>query len=174
MFAARLAAEVAERLKLPAVLLEISVGALLGPSLLGVVGHDESLRFLGELGAIFLLLEVGIHMDLADLRRVGRAAMLVAAVGVVVPMVGGLRCDACDRHRSDDTALFLGAGITATSVGITARVFADMRALATTEAQTVLGAAVADDVIGLADPHRRHAAVRGRQRQRGVGRSGSP
>jgi Kef-type K+ transport system membrane component KefB/glycine cleavage system regulatory protein len=148
LVAARLAAEVAERLKLPAVLLEISVGALLGPSLLGFVGHDESLHFLGELGAIFLLLEVGIHMDLADLRRVGRAAMLVAMVGVVVPMAAGfgaMRAIGLDAT----TALFLGAGITATSVGITARVFADMRALATTEAQTVLGAAVADDVMGL-------------------------
>ena len=148
LFAARLAAEVAERLKLPAVLLEISVGALLGPSLLGFVGHQESLHFLGELGAIFLLLEVGIHMDLADLRRVGRAAMLVAAVGVIVPMgagFGAMRAIGVDAQ----TALFLGAGITATSVGITARVFADMRALASTEAQTVLGAAVADDVMGL-------------------------
>jgi Kef-type K+ transport system membrane component KefB/predicted amino acid-binding ACT domain protein len=148
LFAARLAAEAAERLKLPAVLLEISVGALLGPSLLGLIGHDESLHFLGELGAIFLLLEVGIHMDLADLRRVGRAAMLVATVGVVVPMVAGF--GAMQAIGVDaNTALFLGAGITATSVGITARVFADMRALATTEAQTVLGAAVADDVMGL-------------------------
>lgn len=148
LVAARIAAEVAERLKLPAVLLEISAGALLGPSLLGFVGHDESLHFLGELGAILLLLEVGIHMDLADLRRVGRAAMLVAAVGIVVPMAAGfgsMRAIGIDAT----TALFLGAGITATSVGITARVFADMRALATTEAQTVLGAAVADDVLGL-------------------------
>jgi Kef-type K+ transport system membrane component KefB/glycine cleavage system regulatory protein len=148
LFAARLAAEVAERLKLPAVLLEISAGALLGPSVLGVVGHDEPLHFLGELGAIFLLLEVGIHMDLADLRRVGRAAMLVAAVGIVAPIAAGfgaMRALGIDGT----TAMFLGAGITATSVGITARVFADMRALATTEAQTVLGAAVADDVLGL-------------------------
>ena len=87
-------------------------------------------------------------MDLADLRRVGRAAMLVATVGVVVPMVAGF--GAMQAIGVDaNTALFLGAGITATSVGITARVFADMRALATTEAQTVLGAAVADDVMGL-------------------------
>jgi Kef-type K+ transport system membrane component KefB/glycine cleavage system regulatory protein len=148
LVAARCAAEVAERLRLPAVLVEISAGVLLGPSLLGFVGHQESLAFLGELGAIFLLLEVGIHMNLADLRRVGRAALMVAAVGVTVPMAAGF---GAMRGLGVDgtTALFLGAGITATSVGITARVFADMRALATKEAQTVLGAAVADDVLGL-------------------------
>lgn len=133
---------------MPAVLVEISAGVMLGPSLLGIIGHDESLKFLGELGAIFLLLEVGLHMDLADLRRVGGSAMSVAVVGVVAPMVGGF---AAMRALGIDgqVALFLAAGITATSVGITARVFADMRSLASREAQTVLGAAVADDVIGL-------------------------
>jgi Kef-type K+ transport system membrane component KefB/glycine cleavage system regulatory protein len=148
LVAARCAAELAERLRLPAVLVEISAGVMLGPSLLGWIGHDESLKFLGELGAIFLLLEVGLHMDLADLRRVGGSAMSVAVVGVVVPMAGGfvaMRALGIDGQ----VALFLAAGITATSVGITARVFADMRSLASREAQTVLGAAVADDVIGL-------------------------
>ncbi len=148
LVAARCAAELAERLRLPAVLVEISAGVALGPSLLGFIGHDESLKFLGELGAIFLLLEVGLHMDLADLRRVGRSALSVAVVGVAVPMVGGffaMRALGVDGQ----VALFLAAGITATSVGITARVFADMRSLASSEAQTVLGAAVADDVIGL-------------------------
>ncbi len=148
LVAARCAAELAERLKLPAVLVEITAGVLLGPSLLGFIGHDESLKFLGELGAIFLLLEVGLHMDLADLRRVGRSALGVAGVGVVVPMIGGFATMRA-LGVEGEVALFLAAGITATSVGITARVFADMRSLASSEAQTVLGAAVADDVIGL-------------------------
>jgi Kef-type K+ transport system membrane component KefB/glycine cleavage system regulatory protein len=148
LFAARCAAELAERIRMPAVLAEIGAGVILGPSLLGLVGKDESLHFLGQLGAIFLLLEVGLHMDLADLRRVGRSATQVAVVGVVVPMAAGfvaMRALGIDGR----VALFLAAAVTATSVGITARVFADMRALASVEAQTVLGAAVADDVIGL-------------------------
>ncbi len=146
--AARLAAELAERLRFPAVLAEIGVGVLLGPSLLGWVEPKEPLSFIGELGAIFLLLEVGLHMDLADLGRVGRSAMQVAWIGVLVPLIAGFV--AMRALGIDSTvALFMAAGITATSVGITARVFADMRALASTEAQTVLGAAVADDVIGL-------------------------
>jgi Kef-type K+ transport system membrane component KefB/glycine cleavage system regulatory protein len=148
LVAAQLALLVASRLRVPAVLAEITAGVLLGPSLLGIVGNDLSLKFLGELGAIFLLMEVGLHMDLADLFRVGRAAMQVAVVGVVVPLVAGLFAMRA-IGISGPVALFLAAGITATSVGITARVFADMRALATVEAQTVLGAAVADDVIGL-------------------------
>src|SRR5205085_5938959 len=132
----------------PAVVGEIVAGVLIGPSLLGLVGHDETLRTLGEIGVILLLLEVGMEMDLGELGKVGRASLLVATVGVVVPMVLGLgtmRLLGADF----DTALFVGAALTATSVGITARVFGDLRALATTEARIVLGAAVADDVMGL-------------------------
>lgn len=148
LLAARAAAELAERLRQPAVLFEIGAGVLLGPSLLGLVHGDEVIRSLGELGAVLLLFEVGLHMDLRELGRVGRSALQVAAIGVVTPMVlayPALRA----LDVSPRISIFLAAGITATSVGITARVFSDLRALASTEARTVLGAAVADDVAGL-------------------------
>jgi Kef-type K+ transport system membrane component KefB len=149
LVAAKVAAEVAERLGVPAVVGEIVAGILVGPSVLGLVsGGDEVVRTLGEIGVILLLLEVGMEMDLAELGRVGRASLLVAGVGVVVPMVLGIGA----MHlvgAGGDTALFVGAALTATSVGITARVFGDLRALASVEARTVLGAAVADDVMGL-------------------------
>ena len=145
---AKVAAEVAERLKVPAVLAEIVAGIVLGPSLLGWVVHGEVLVFLGELGVILLLLEVGLEMDLGELGAVGKASLLVAVAGVVLPFVGGFGVASAlgqDLHP----AIFVGAALTATSVGITARVFGDLRALATVEARTVLGAAVADDVLGL-------------------------
>ena len=148
LLAARVAAEVAERLRQPAVLAEIAAGLILGPSLLGLIRGDEVIRSLGELGAVLLLFEVGLHMDLRELRRVGRSAMQVATIGVIAPMALAypvLRAFGV----SPRIAIFLAAGITATSVGITARVFSDLRALASTEARTVLGAAVADDVMGL-------------------------
>ena len=149
LVAAKVAAEVAERLGVPAVVGEILAGILVGPSVLGLVsGGDEVVRTLGEIGVILLLLEVGMEMDLGELGRVGRASLLVAAVGVVVPMALGVGA----MHAvgaGGDTALFVGAALTATSVGITARVFGDLRALASVEARTVLGAAVADDVMGL-------------------------
>src|SRR5205823_9632081 len=79
---------------------------------------------------------------------VGRASLSVATVGVVVPLVAGLGVGLAGGMTGKE-ALFVGAALTATSVGITARVFGDLRALATVEARTVLGAAVADDVMGL-------------------------
>ena len=89
-----------------------------------------------------------MEMDIADLGAVGRSALSVACVGVVVPMIGGFAVASALGH-SGNQSLFIGAALAATSVGITARVFSDLRALATVEARTVLGAAVADDVLGL-------------------------
>lgn len=149
LIAAKVAAEVAERIGVPAVVGEILAGIAIGPSLLNAVGGgDEVLRTLGELGVILLLLDVGLEMDLRELGRVGRTSVLVAIVGVVAPMVLGV--GAMQVLGEDfNTSLFVGAALTATSVGITARVFGDLKALATTEARIVLGAAVADDVMGL-------------------------
>jgi Kef-type K+ transport system membrane component KefB/predicted amino acid-binding ACT domain protein len=148
LVAAKVAAEVAERVGLPSVVGEILAGIAIGPSVLGLVGSDEVLRTLGELGVILLLLEVGLEMDIAELGAVGKASLLVAVAGVVVPFATGFGV-ALGFGEPAETALFLGAALTATSVGITARVFGDMRALTSVEARTVLGAAVADDVIGL-------------------------
>ncbi|MET0895608.1 MAG: cation:proton antiporter, partial [Acidimicrobiia bacterium] len=148
LVAAKVAAEIAERIRIPAVVGEIAAGVLIGPSVLDLVGGGDVLRTLGELGVVLLLLEVGMEMDLAELGKVGRTSLLVASIGVVAPLVLGL--GAMTAIGDDfNTALFVAAALTATSVGITARVFGDLRALATTEARVVLGAAVADDVMGL-------------------------
>lgn len=147
--AAKVAGELAERVSIPGVVGEIIAGVVVGPSLLGLVARDdEALRVMGELGVILLLLEVGLQLDLEELREVGRASLAVATIGVVTPFVLGWGVTAALGHGGT-TAVFIGAALTATSVGITARVFADLRALVTPEARTVLGAAVADDVMGL-------------------------
>lgn len=148
LVAAKVAAEVAERIGVPAVLAEILAGVLLGPSLLGFVHHGEVLAFLGELGVILLLVEVGLEMDLGELGAVGKASLFVGVAGVVLPFAGGFGV-ASLLGQDLNPAIFVGAALTATSVGITARVFGDLRALSTVEARTVLGAAVADDVLGL-------------------------
>jgi Kef-type K+ transport system membrane component KefB len=148
LLAAKAAAEVSERVGVPPVVGEILAGVLVGPSMLDIVGQDDVLRVLGELGVILLLLEVGMEMDLGELRAVGRASLSVATVGVAVPFVAGLGVGTAYGMDGSE-ALFVAAALTATSVGITARVFGDLRALASVEARTVLGAAVADDVMGL-------------------------
>lgn len=145
---AKLASELVERAGIPAVLGEIVAGIAIGPSALGLIDSTDALKILAEVGVIILLAEVGMEMDLAELRRVGRASMLVAILGVALPMASGIGAGRL-LGESMNASLFLGAALAATSVGITARVFGDLRALSSTEARIVLGAAVADDVLGL-------------------------
>src|SRR5262245_65254196 len=87
LIAAKLAAELAERAGIPAVVGEIVAGILIGPSVLGLVQSDEVLRTLGELGVILLLLDVGLELELVELGGGGRASFVVAAVGVITLLV---------------------------------------------------------------------------------------
>lgn len=145
---AKAASELCERVGVPAVLGEIVAGILIGPSALGLVEPSDALRILAEVGVIVLLAEVGLEMDLNELRRVGRASFIVAILGVALPMSSGIVAGSL-LGETLNASLFLGAALAATSVGITARVFGDLKALSSTEARIVLGAAVADDVLGL-------------------------
>jgi Kef-type K+ transport system membrane component KefB len=139
------------------VLGELIAGVILGNLVLvGVpffepIQDSEILQFLAELGVIVLLFQIGLESDLAQMSRVGVRASLVAVVGVVLPFVlgtwlaGPLLLPGLDFNGY----LFIGAALTATSVGITARVFRDLGRLQLPEARIVLGAAVIDDVLGL-------------------------
>jgi Kef-type K+ transport system membrane component KefB len=147
--AAKLAAELAERLGQPPVLGELLAGILLGGSLLGWVRPDEpTLARFAEIGALLLLFEVGLESDLHALLNVGSEALALAVAGVVLTLGLGMAAGLAFGLGAA-RALFLGTALSATSVGITARVFADLGMLKRKEARVVLGAAVADDVIGL-------------------------
>jgi Kef-type K+ transport system membrane component KefB len=161
LVAAKAAGILAERWGQPAVLGELLAGVLLGPSVLGilpVIGTDGYVifHFLAELGVVLLLFEIGLTTDLKAMFRVGPAALAVAAVGVALPFALGFLFWAHGPHDQVPstvplaaTAIFVGATLTATSVGITARVLDDLGQLATAEARIIVGAAVIDDVFGL-------------------------
>jgi Kef-type K+ transport system membrane component KefB len=147
--AAKLLAELGERASQPAVLGELLAGLILGDSLLRLVNpKDEILHILAELGAVLLLFEIGLESDITELFRVGWRSLWVAVIGVVTPAVLGFGVSVL-LGQPTMTAAFIGATLTATSVGITARVMKDLNILRWGESQIVLGAAVADDVIGL-------------------------
>jgi Kef-type K+ transport system membrane component KefB len=146
--AAKAAGEGMERIGQTAVLGELLAGVIVGPGGLGLVRESEVLHALAELGVLILLFEVGLESDLDDLLRAGFQSALVAVVGVVVPFVLGF---AVMRGLGQPPllAVFIGATLTATSVGITARVLTDLGRLQDGAAKVVLGAAVADDILGL-------------------------
>lgn len=147
--AAKLLSELSERVSQPAVLGELLAGLILGDSLLRIVNpHNDVLHVLAELGAVLLLFEIGLESDITELFRVGWRSLWVAIIGVVTPAILGFGVSVL-LGQPTIAAAFIGATLTATSVGITARVMKDLGILRWGESQIVLGAAVADDVIGL-------------------------
>lgn len=145
---AKILAEIFERLRQPAVVGEILAGVLLGPSLLRLVQPNEIVGALAEIGAIFLLLTVGLEIRPRDILEVGWTASLVAVLGILVPFVLGYMYMKSAGHALGDS-VFLAAAMVATSVGITARVLQDAGALATAAARVILAAAVLDDIVGM-------------------------
>lgn len=147
--AAKLLGALAQWFGQPAVLGELCAGVVLGGSVLGVVDPTvEVLHLLAELGVIVLLFAIGLETDLKKLLEVGAASSVVAVAGVVLPFAFGYAvCLAMGLNNL--TAVVAGATLTATSVGITARVLSDLNRLHEPESQIVLGAAVIDDVVGL-------------------------
>jgi Kef-type K+ transport system membrane component KefB len=145
-----------ERIGQPAVLGELFAGLVLGNlALLGLPGlrgflDSEALLLLSELGAVLLLFRVGLESTVAGMLAVGGRAFAVACAGVVAPMLLGFGVGAI-THPDESWMMhaFLGSMLAATSVGITARVLADLKALDTPAARIILGAAVIDDVLGL-------------------------
>lgn len=141
----------------PVVLGELVAGVVLGNvALLGLtvfepIKHDAIVNFLAELGVVILLFQIGLESNIAKMRAVGLCAFLVATIGVVAPFILGtyLVGPWLLPGLSTNAYLFLGAALTATSVGVTARVFRDLGKLQIPEAHIVLGAAVIDDVMGL-------------------------
>lgn len=147
--AAKVFGALAKRIGQPAVLGELVAGVILGSSVAGLVDyHDHGIHALAEIGVIVLLLAIGLETDLAGLLRVGAASTAVAVVGVVLPFaLGYFVC--IWLGLGSLVAIVAGATLTATSVGITARVLSDLNRLQSPEGQIVLGAAVIDDVVGL-------------------------
>ncbi len=111
-------------------------------------GTYDVIEAFAELGVIFLLFSVGLETKVKDLLGSGKAALIAAVLGVLLPFVAGLAiilvADGNMNH-----ALFLGAAIVATSVGITARIIKDMKLMDTREARIIIAAAVIDDVLGM-------------------------
>lgn len=158
----KLSGELFDRIGQPGVMGELLAGALLGASLLGIIPTDaadplsEPIALFAEIGVLLLLFEIGIETDLKQMLSIGNSSLAVAVVGVMLPLGFGVlywispllppEFLAGDRLA---VGVFVGATLTATSVGITARVLTDLKVMSSLEARIVIGAAVIDDILGL-------------------------
>jgi Kef-type K+ transport system membrane component KefB len=149
LVSAKVLGELAEKIGQPAVLGELLAGVLLGVSVLGIVDPgSEIVHLLAEVGVVLLLFQIGLETNLGRLLQVGASSAAVAVTGVVLPFALGYFVAAA-LGMETLPAVVAGAALTATSVGITARVLSDLGRLQDEESQIVLGAAVIDDIVGL-------------------------
>lgn len=158
LLAAKIGGELFEKMKQPTVLGELVFGILIGNIVLFTGGaydfnylfQAESIDIMARLGVMILLFQVGLESNIKDMMKVGISSFIVAMIGVVAPMILGYFISSWIIPEAGfNVHLFIGATLTATSVGITARVLKDLNKLATPEAKVILGAAVIDDVLGL-------------------------
>lgn len=156
LLSAKIGGHFALRLKQPEVLGELVVGVIIGNlALLGITGfeyleHDAYITVLSELGVILLLFEVGLETNIQEMKQVGWSSLLAAVLGVIAPFFLGWWVAAIFAPEAETLVhVFVGATLTATSVGITARVLKDIGRLQAKESKIILGAAVIDDVLGL-------------------------
>ncbi len=145
---AKLLAELFERFGQPGIVGEILAGVLIGPSVLGWVAPNPFITSLADIGVMFLLFRVGLEVNPTELLKLGGTATIVAICGVIVPFIlGWAILSAWGYPRIE--AIFVGAAMVATSVGITAQVLSAQGLLQERASKIILAAAVIDDVLGL-------------------------
>lgn len=143
-----LAGHLCNRIGIPAVIGQIMVGIVVGPAILNLIKLDSLLNLFSQIGVIILMFIGGLESNLALLKKYLRPAIVVAIVGVIFPVL--LIGAACVMFSfSVLEAIFIGVVFSATSVSISVEVLRDYHALDTKEGATILGAAVADDIIGV-------------------------
>ncbi|WP_461866202.1 cation:proton antiporter [Thermococcus sp.] len=148
LIVAKLFGYLAVRLGFPAALGQLIGGILIGPSILSLVGFDEAVKLLADLGVVMLLFLAGLETDVEEFKHVGVPAFIIAALGVLIPFVLGY-VGALAWGYSSVQAMFLGGVLTATSVGLTTSILMEMKKLRTRVGTTILAAAVVDDVLGI-------------------------
>ena len=143
-----------ERVHMPQVVGALVAGVLVGPSCLGWVGETDFLIKTAEIGVIILMFNAGLDTDLEELKSTGFASFIIAVIGVIVPLIGGIGCYLLFANNPSDPfnmlkAAFIGVVLTAPSVSITVETLREMGKLKSKVGTAILGAAVIDDILGI-------------------------
>lgn len=144
------------KIKLPQVVGALLAGLILGPALLDILHESDFIDKTAELGVIVLMFIAGLETDLSELKRTGKASLVIAILGVLIPLIGGIGVmmflgNTIDGVDSQDMLknVFVGVVLTATSVSITVETLREMGKLKTSAGTAILGAAIIDDIIGI-------------------------
>lgn len=144
---------ITKRLQMPQVVGALIAGLVMGPAMLNIIHSTEFLSQVSELGVIVMMFTAGLGTSLNDLKQTGKVGFLVALCGVIVPLIGGTILSLFFNTSTDPNAfmqnVFIGVVLTATSVSITVEALKEMGKLNTVVGNTILAAALIDDVLGL-------------------------
>lgn len=155
LFTCKVLSILMRHIKVPQVVGQIIAGLLVGGNLLGIVENSEPLVFMAEIGVLMLMFSAGLETDLKEIKSTGAVSLLVAVMGVILPLLGGFLLFSAfygfSAVGSDKfwTAVFMGVIMTATSVGITVEVLRELGKLKSKVGTIILSAAIIDDVIGI-------------------------
>ena len=148
LLAAKIGDEIFKRAGLPTLVGEILAGIIVGPSVLGWYQIGPETLLFAEIGVVLLLFQVGVETRIGELLRVGGISLAVAVLGVVLPLLGGVALGLAFGYPLS-VALFVGAALTATSVGVTSRALRSAGMLEKRAGRIVIGAAVVDDILAM-------------------------
>lgn len=150
---------VTKRVHMPQVVGALLAGVFLGPAMLGLIAETDFLYELSELGVIVLMFTAGLETDVKELKASGKASLVIAVIGVLVPLLGGFLAALCFNRESlivSDASsslflqnIFIGVILTATSVSITVETLKEIGKLKSRSGNAILGAAIIDDVLGI-------------------------
>lgn len=146
---AKLLGAAAKQFDIPAVVGELLAGIIIGPSVLNWIQPSHVLEIIADLAVILLLFEVGLDTNFKQFKKVGKPGAKVAVVGFLLPLILAFPLNYYIFHLDFFTALFIAGALTATSIGITVRVLANMQKQHSREAHIVIAAAVFDDILGV-------------------------
>ena len=142
-----------KKFKLPQVVGALLAGVILGPSVLGILHETNFIDQLSSLGVIVLMFAAGLETDVAELKKTGKASLVAAVLGVIIPLVAGIILAMTFHEGSGPNAMlkyvFIGIILTATSVSITVETLKELGKLSTRAGNTILGAALIDDILGI-------------------------
>lgn len=142
---------ITRRFQMPQVVGALMAGLLLGPAVFGLLPSDsEMIKQLAELGVIVIMFSAGMETDIRDLKNAGKSGFLVAMLGVLVPLLGGAGLAAWLAPTENMLQnFFIGTVLTATSVSITVEALREMGRLQSRVGNTILAAAIIDDILGI-------------------------
>jgi Kef-type K+ transport system membrane component KefB len=159
LLSTKVLAIISKRFNMPQVVGALLAGLLLGPAVLNILNETEFIISLSEVGVIVLMFSAGLESDISELKRTGKSSLIIAILGVIIPLVGGLgiaylfnRPGIIDSDVSTNLLLqniFIGVILTATSVSITVETLKEMGKLSTKVGNAILGAAIIDDILGI-------------------------